>query len=330
MQDYGISLAEMKAARARIKGTVVETPLLPSPSLSEMSGRPILVKLDFLQATGSFKLRGASNAVAKLDQAQRKCGVVAVSTGNHGRGLAYAAKQAGVRCIVCMSDLVPQNKREAIAALGAEVRIVGHSQDDAQVEVDRLVAEEGMVMLPPFDHVDIIAGQGTLGLELMEKVPDLETLTVPLSGGGLIAGVALASKFIKPEIRIIGVSMERGCAMYESLRAGRPVPVEELPTLADALGGGIGLDNAYTFPIVRDLVDEVVLLTEEEIEEAIKHAYWQEKQVVEGSGSVGIGALLSGKFKPAGKTALVLSGNNIDMNLHMKIIRGEPYRLSGS
>jgi threonine dehydratase len=226
-----------------------------------------------------------------------------------------------------MSNLVPENKVRAIRELGAEVRIVGRSQDDAQVEVGRLVAEEGLVMLPPFDHPDIIAGQGTLGLELLGSLPELETILVPVSGGGLVAGVALAAKALKPNIRVIGISMERGAAMFESQQAGKPILVEELPTLADALGGGIGLDNRHTFALVRDLVDDLILVNESEIAAAIRHAYWQEKQVIEGSGAVGIAALLAGKVETMGPTAAVLSGCNIDMTLHHRIISGEDVNL---
>jgi len=260
----------------------------------------------------------------QLTPAQAEKGVVAVSTGNHGRGLAHAARQAGVRCVVCMSRLVPRNKVEGIRRLGAEVRIVGESQDDAQVEVDRLVAEDGMTMLPPFDHPDVIAGQGTLGLEVVEDLPEVETVLVPLSGGGLIAGIALAVKAANPRARVIGITMARGAAMYESRRAGKPVQVQEQPSLADALGGGIGLDNRYTFAMVRDLVDDIVLLSEDEIAAAIRHAYWQEQQVVEGSGAVGLGALLTGRAAAKGATAVLLSGGNIDMAQHAGLISGEP------
>ena len=281
------------------------------------------LKLEQQQITGSFKLRGATNAILSLTSAEQERGVVGVSTGNHGRGLAHAAKDAGLRCIICMSSLVPQNKVEGIEALGAEVRIVGHSQDDAQVEVDRLVEEEGMTMLPPFDHPDIIAGQGTLGLELLEALPEIETLLVPVSGGGLIAGVALAAKALKPSVHVVGVTMERGAAMYECQRAGRPISVPELPTLADSLGGGIGLMNRYTFALVRDLVDELVLVSEAEIARGIRHAYWEERQIVEGSGAVGIAALLSGRVTGSGVTAVIVSGCNIDMSLHHRIVSGE-------
>jgi threonine dehydratase len=255
--------------------------------------------------------------------------VVGVSTGNHGRGLALAARQAGARCVICMSRLVPRNKVDGIEALGAEVRIVGASQDEAQIEVDRLVAEQGMTMLPPFDHPDIIAGQGTLGLEILEDLPEVETVIVPLSGGGLIAGAACAIKSANSQIRTVGVTMERGCAMYRSQRAGRPVQVEELPTLADALGGGIGLDNRHTFAMVRDLVDDLVLVSEEQIADAIRHAYFEEKQVIEGSGAVGIAAVRAGLIAQPGVTAVVVSGCNIDMAVHARLIRGEPIELAG-
>ena len=318
-----IGLADIQAARQRIDGRIRPTPLVASPSLSVLTGSPIHLKLEQQQVTGSFKLRGATNAVLGLSAAEQSRGIVGVSTGNHGRGLAHAAKDAGIRCIICMSSLVPQNKVKGIEALGAEVRIVGNSQDDAQVEVDRLVTEEGMVMLPPFDHRDIIAGQGTLGLEIVESLPDVDTILVPLSGGGLISGVALAAKSVKPAIRIVGISMERGAAMYECIKAGKPVAVSEQATLADSLGGGIGLDNRYTFAMVRDLVDDIVLVSEAEIAQAIRHAYWEEKQVIEGSGSVGIAALLAGKVSDPGTTAVVVSGCNIDMPLHHRIISGE-------
>lgn len=296
--------------------------LVPTPSLSETVGADIHLKMEQMQITGSFKLRGATNAVLALSDTQKVKGVVGVSTGNHGRGLAYACRQAGVRCIICMSELVPQNKLDGIKAQGAEVRIVGRSQDDAQIEVDRLVSE-GMVMLPPFDHADIIAGQGTLGLELIDQMPDADTVLVPLSGGGLISGVALALKATRPEIRVIGISMERGAAMFESQKSGKPVVVEELPTLADSLGGGIGIDNCYTFNMVRNLVDELILVSESEIAAAIRHAYRQERQVIEGSASVGVAALLAGKIDNPGKCIALVTGQNIDMNLHHRIVSGE-------
>ncbi|NVO58213.1 hydroxyectoine utilization dehydratase EutB [Rhodobacteraceae bacterium B1Z28] len=317
-----ITLQDSYQAQARISGRIRRTALVESPSLSKLSGGQISLKLESTQITGSFKLRGATSAVLSLTEEQRAVGVVGVSTGNHGRGLAYAAAQAGVRCIICMSELVPQNKLEGIKSHGAEVRIVGRSQDDAQVEVDRLVAE-GMTMLPPFDHRDIIAGQSTVALEILEQAPDLDTVLVPLSGGGLISGMGMVLKAANPNIRMIGITMERGAAMYECLKAGKPVLVEEQATLADSLGGGIGLDNAYTFEMTKAFVDDVVLVSEEEIAAAIRHAYFQECQVIEGSGSVGIAALLSGKIENPGRCVALVSGQNIAMDLHKRIIDGE-------
>lgn len=316
-----IDVAAIEAARARIASTIHRTRTEQSPSLSALTGAAVHLKLEHQQRTGSFKLRGAANAVLQLTPPQRALGVVGVSTGNHGRGLAYAARQNGVRCVICMSELVPQNKIDGIRAQGAEVRIIGRSQDDAQHEVDRLVAD-GMTMIPPFDHPDIIAGQGTIGLELAEDLPELTTALVQVSGGGLISGVAAALKARNPGIKVIGVSMERGAAMYQCQQAGKPIQVPELTTLADSLGGGIGLDNAYTFAMTRDLVDGIVLVSEAEIAQAIRHAYWHESQIIEGSGAVGIAALLSGKVKPGGPTAVLLSGGNIDLTLHHRIISG--------
>lgn len=318
-----IDPATIEDARARIAEIIRPTPVDASTSLSAMLGVPVWLKCEHHQHTGSFKLRGAANAIALLDPEQRQRGVVTASTGNHGRALAYAARNAGVNAVICMSRLVPANKLRAIEALGAEVRIVGSSQDDAQEDVERLALTRGLEIVPPFDDVRIIAGQGTLGLEMLEAVPDLSTVLVQLSGGGLISGIAAALKARRPEIRVIGVSMARGAAMAESLRAGHPLRLEELPTLADSLGGGIGLDNRVTFGMVRDLVDEVVLLSEPEIAAGVRHCYREERQVVEGAGGVGVAAVLAGKVKTDGPVMLLLSGANIDMALHRRLINGE-------
>ncbi|MER8420531.1 hydroxyectoine utilization dehydratase EutB [Mesorhizobium sp. M1329] len=323
MTTSRISLSDIRAARERIAGKVERTPTVTSRSLSQHLGTAVYLKLEHRQTTGAFKLRGASNAIASLTGEERARGVVAASTGNHGRALAYAAQLQGIRATICMSRLVPENKLDEIGRLGAEIRIVGNSQDDAQREVERLVAEEGLIMLPPFDHPAIVAGQGTLGLEIIEQVPDAALVLVPLSGGGLAAGVAAAVKGVSPATKVVGVSMARGAAMKASLDAGHPVLVEELPTLADSLGGGIGLDNRLTFSMCHDLLDDVILLGEDEIATGIRHAYEQEREIVEGAGAVGIAAVLAGKAKANGPTVLVLSGRNIDMTLHRKIICGE-------
>lgn len=319
-----VAVAEVEAAAGRIGGRVARTPLVPSSTLGALTGHPVHLKLETRQPVGAFKLRGALNAVLALDEADRRRGLVTASTGNHGRALAYAAREAGVPATVCMSALVPANKVEAVEALGAEIRIVGRSQDDAQAEVARLVAERGLTSIPPFDHPAVIAGQGTIGLELVADLPDLALVLVPLSGGGLAGGVALAVKARRPDVRVVGVSMERGAAMAASLKAGRPVDIVEEETLADSLGGGIGLANRFTFPLCRDLLDEVVLLTEDEIAAGIRHAARQEGEVVEGAGAVGIAALLAGKVRPRGTAALIVSGGNIAPDIHRRLVMGVP------
>ncbi|MET4518910.1 hydroxyectoine utilization dehydratase EutB [Bradyrhizobium sp. I1.7.5] len=325
-----IDLAAIQYAHKRITSHTVRTPLILSRTLSDKCAVPVALKLEHYQTTGSFKLRGATNAILRLTEAERARGVIAASTGNHGRALSYAARALGSRAIICMSRLVPENKILEIRRLGADVRIVGDSQDEAQQEVDRLVTTDGLVMLPPFDHPDIVAGQGTIGLEIIEEMPDVANVLVPLSGGGLAAGVAAAVKSMRPGTRVIGVTMERGAAMKASLDAGHPVQVKETESLADSLGGGIGLDNKLTFCMCRALLDDVVLLSESEIASGVRHAYEKESEILEGAGAVGIGALLARKINGGvrGPLAIVLSGRNIDMELHRRVINGntDPFR----
>jgi threonine dehydratase len=243
--------------------------------------------------------------------------------------VAYVAAKLGIPATVCVSSLVPQNKVTSIEALGAKVRRIGASQDDAQKEADRITEKTGAIDIPPFDHPAVIEGQGTIALEILEDVADIETILVPLSGGGLIGGIALAAKSLKPSIRIIGISMERGAAMQASLAAGKPVEVEEVPSLADSLGGGIGMDNRWTFDLCRKLVDDVVLLSEAEIYAGIRSLLLDDKIVAEGAGAVGAAAILAGKVKLKGPTALVVSGQNVDMQQLLAVARGEPVSLGG-
>ena len=299
---------------------IITTPAVHSKALSEAVGEHIYLKLENQQITGSFKIRGAINAISNLSPAQKKAGVVALSTGNHGRGLAFAANLMKIRCIICMSKLVPNNKIEGIKALGAEVRLIGTSQDEAQLEADRLSIEEGMTYVSPFDNIDVIAGQGTLGLEIHQQIPKLNFAFVPLSGGGLICGVSRALKSLNRNLKVIGVSMDRGAAMYESQKAGKPIFVKEEESLADALTGGIGLDNKYTFELTKQLVDEIVLVSEKEIADGIHYAYWHESQIVEGAGAVAIAALLNKKFKPNGPSVALMCGRNINMEKHFSLI----------
>lgn len=324
-----LALASIFAARRAIGALALRTPFIRSDTLSARSLHDVLLKLETVQPTGAFKIRGAANALARRARELRISGVVCASTGNHGRAVAYAARQLGIQATICLSALVPETKVEAIEALGASIRRVGRSQDEAMAEVARVVAEEGMIEVPPFDDPAVIAGQGTIGLELMEELPELDAVVVPLSGGGLAGGIALAVKAINPSIRVIGVSMERGSAMHASLACGRPVEVEEVPSLADSLGGGIGCDNAWTFDLCRRLLDDVVLLSEAEIYRGMAHLLREDRIVAEGAAAVGAAALLAGKIVLRGPTALIVSGRNVDMDQLIKVATGAPVRLGG-
>ena len=321
-----LTLSDVFAARARIAGIANATPMIPSPYLAARFGAEFYLKLENMQPIGAFKLRGAYNAVASLPH--DVTGVTCCSTGNHGRGVAYAAAQRGIRAVICMSNLVPQAKIDGIRALGAEVRICGTSQDDALRASQELARDQGFVEISPFDDPNVIAGQGTIGLEMVERVPNLATILVPLSGGGLAAGVALAAKSINPNIRVIGISMDRGAAMHASIQAGHPVEVEEVASLADSLGGGIGLDNVLSYPMCRDLLDDIVLVSEEEIRDALQVLYFEDRIIAEGACVVGIAALLAGKVVPQlGPVATIITGRNLDMDLFSKVIMGHDVTL---
>lgn len=321
-----LTLSDVFAARARIAGIADATPMIPSPYLAARFGAEFYLKLENMQPIGAFKLRGAYNAVASLPH--DVTGVTCCSTGNHGRGVAYAAAQRGIRAVICMSNLVPQAKIDGIRALGAEVRICGTSQDDALRASQELARDQGFVEISPFDDPNVIAGQGTIGLEMVERVPNLATILVPLSGGGLAAGVALAAKSINPNIRVIGISMDRGAAMHASIQAGHPVEVEEVASLADSLGGGIGLDNVLSYPMCRDLLDDIVLVSEEEIRDALQVLYFEDRIIAEGACVVGIAALLAGKVVPQpGPVATIITGRNLDMDLFSKVIMGHDVTL---
>lgn len=300
------TFADIVAARARIAGLARATPLIPASELGSVS-----LKVESLQETGSFKVRGAANALLLLNDAQRAAGVVAVSSGNHGRAVAFVARALGIAATVCVSARVPATKVEAIAALGAKVVVGGPGQDEAEAAARRLVDETGATFIHPFDDPHVIAGQGTIGCEVVEAAPDTRLLVVPLSGGGLISGVALAAKAIRPGIRVIGVSQDRGPAMHDSLEAGRLTEVVEEDTLADALAGGLGPENHHTLHLCRDLLDGVVLVSEGEIAQAMRHLRHRHGLRVEGGGAVGIAALLAGKVETTAPTVVVISGGNV-------------------
>lgn len=319
-----LTLRHIYEARRAISPYVRRTPVVYSQGLSRMTGADVYLKLETTHDTGAFKIRGATNKIVSLSDDQRSRGVVAVSTGNHGRAVALAASRLGVNVTVCLSELVPQNKRQSIEALGAELKVGGRSQDEAETEAKKLIESEGLVPVHPFDDPYVIAGQGTIGVELMEDLGSVGHLLVGLSGGGLAAGIALALKSASPATRIVGISMQRGPAMIRSIEAGKPVAVDEEPSLADSLGGGIGLDNRYTFDLVRRLVDEFHLLSERQIADGMTHLYREERIVAEGGGAVPVSAILHQMVKGLeGTVVCIISGGNVDMDTFTQIVTGK-------
>jgi len=309
-----LGLDQVVAARHAIANVALQSPVLRSHVLSGLTGTPVALKLENLQVTGSFKVRGAANRLLALSGEERARGIVTCSSGNHGKAVAYVAELLGIRATVCVPEWVDSSKLAAIRRYGAVAVLHGDTYDAAEQRSYEIQREQGSTYVNPFDDPLIIAGQGTIGLELLEQDPDLDTVLVPLSGGGLIGGIALAAKSANPKIRVVAVSAANARVMFESLKSGRPLAFPEEETVASALSGGIGLDNRYTFQLVQDYVDEHLLVTEDEICEAMQFAAVELKLVVEGGGAVGIAALLSGKFAAHGKhTAVVVSGGNIGL-----------------
>jgi threonine dehydratase len=318
-----VTLRDVLRARERIAPIARRTPLIRSAALGERAGTSVYLKLENIQETGSFKIRGAANRMLQLTADEKARGVITVSTGNHGRAVAYVAGRLGVPAVICMSKRVPKSKEEAIRALGAEVVLHGRSYDEAERHAFQLEQGRGLIRIGAFDDPSIIAGHGTIGLELLEDLREIDTVVVPLSGGGLISGIALALKSAGCTVRVVGVSQDRAPVMFHSLRAGRPIELPEEETLADALAGGIGLDNRYTFRMVRELVDETVLVTEKEIAAGIVFAHEEHRLIVEGGGAVGIAALLHGHVSALGRNvAVVVSGGNIALRVLRRLLEG--------
>ncbi|QUW22554.1 hydroxyectoine utilization dehydratase EutB [Sporosarcina sp. Marseille-Q4063] len=309
-------------ARNNIQNIIVETPLISSPVLSDRMGAEVYLKLENLQDIGAFKVRGAANKIISLTEEKKQCGVATFSTGNHGLAVAYVARKLGIKATVCISSRVPLAKVDAIRRAGADIVIIGESQDDAEKYCYELQEKHGMTVIKPFDDLEVIAGQGTIGLELLEALPDLDAVIVPLSGGGLIAGVAIALKSVNPMIQVIGVSMEGASVMNESIQAGKPVVLQEQDTLADSLLGGIGLNNEYTFDIVKNYVDDIILVSEDEIAQGMTFMVEHHRMVVEGAAAVGIAAIIQGKIQGRyKKVGTIITGNNIDFSVILEILQ---------
>jgi threonine dehydratase len=313
-------LADILAARERIGDAVYRTPCMRSEMLSRMTGQNIFLKLENLQMTGSFKERGALSRLAMLTPEQAKRGVVAASAGNHAQGVAYHATRRGIRSVIVMPLTTPLVKVTATRGFGAEVVLHGGNYDEACTEATRLCEAEGMTFIHPFDDALVMAGQGTIGLELLEQVDGLEAVVVPIGGGGLIGGIACAVKESNPKVRVIGVQTAKLPSMQEALAAKHPVTLEPATTIAD----GIAVRRAgdVTFPVVERYVDEIVTVDEDEIASAILTLLEREKTLAEGAGATALAAMLQRRtsLAPETRTAVLVCGGNIDVTLLSRII----------
>jgi threonine dehydratase len=318
-----VTLEMVKAARGRIKGAIYHSPCPYSLSLSRLCGAEIYCKLDHLQMTGSFKERGARNKLVQLSDQQKKCGVIAASAGNHALGLAYHGGLLGIPVTVVMPKFAPLVKVANCRGFGAEVIMFGDSFDAAREKAMAIGRERGMTYVPGFDDVDMVAGQGTIGLEILEDVPGVEAIIVPVGGAGLIAGIGVAVKALKPSVKIIGVEPEHAASLSESLRCGEVKQIATRPTLADGLA--VGKVGGVCFELARKVVDKVVLVDETAIAKAVLRLLELEKMVVEGAGAVGLSAMMEReklglKELEGKKVVLVLAGGNIDVTMIARVI----------
>ncbi len=314
-----VTLAEIREARVLLDGVSIRTPMEGSRQLSEMVGGPVYLKCENLQRTGSFKIRGAYTRIARLSPEERARGVVAASAGNHAQGVALAAQMLGIEATVFMPEGAPIPKERATRGYGARVIFHGRYLEDALVAASAFSAETGAVLIHPFNHLDVVRGQGTCGLEIVEQAPSVETVLVPCGGGGLLAGIAIAVKALKPGVRVIGVQAEGAAAFPASLAAGAPIKLDSMHTMADGIA--VGLPGEITFRAVQDHVDEILTVSEESLSRALVALMERAKMVVEPAGAAAVAAILEDPTRFETPAVAVLSGGNVDPLLMGKVIR---------
>ncbi|MDO7868832.1 threonine ammonia-lyase [Nocardioides sp. WY-20] len=314
-----LGLADVEAARDILAGTAVRTPVVESRWLSDLTGQQVHLKCENLQRTGSFKLRGAFVRIARLSARERAAGVVAASAGNHAQGVALAAQQLGIPATVFMPEGAPIPKERATRAYGAEVVFAGRYFDDALREALAYADRTGATFIHPFDHPDVVVGQGTVGLEMLDQVPDAATILVPAGGGGLVAGVALAVKAVRPGVRVVAVQAEGASAIAPSLDAGAPVRLDSMSTMADGIA--VGRPGEVPLALIREHVDDVVSVSEESLSQALLSLVERAKMVVEPAGAAAVAALVDRPDAYQGPVVALLSGGNIDPLLLGKVIR---------
>jgi threonine dehydratase len=315
-----MTLADIQAAQHVLRDIIIATPILPDERLTAELGVPIFLKAENTQRSGSFKIRGAYNKISQLTPAEKARGVIAPSAGNHAQGVALAAKLLGIPATIVMPERAPLTKVSATRRLGAEVILYGPTFDDAVAHAHTICDQRGLVYIHAFDDELIIAGQGTMGLEIIEALGDPTMIVVPIGGGGMISGIAIAAKALLPNIRIIGVQAA-GCApVIASLQAGEPLLAPAARTIADGIA--VKRPGKITLPIIHDLVDDVVTVDDDEIARAIAHVVQNNRMVVEGAGAAGLAAVQSGKIalRPHEKICIMLCGGNIDTNLLARVL----------
>jgi len=315
-----LDIDKIYKAKDRIAGIVVDTPFSEAPYLSEILECDVYLKKENLQVTGAFKIRGAYNKIASLSEKQRKCGVIAASAGNHAQGVALSASKFGIKAVIVMPDSTPLTKVNGVRHFGAEVILVGANYDEAYAHAKKHAKKHSLTFIHPFEDEDVMAGQGTIGLEILDKCKDIDTVVVPVGGGGLIAGIATAVKSINPNIEVIGVSALGAPAFKNSFDMKKAIDSTGVRTIADGIA--VRDTSEVTLPYALKYVDKIITVDDEEIASAILYLLEKQKLVVEGAGAVGVGALLHNKIEDLKnkKVAVVLSGGNMDVTLLSVII----------
>jgi threonine dehydratase len=313
-----VTIEDVHRAAATIEGVAVRTPLVEIPALAAVTGHSVALKCEQLQPIGAFKVRGAFNAIQRIPEAVRSRGVITYSSGNHGQAVAWAARRVGVRAVIVMPENAPQIKVAGVRKLGGEVVFAGTRSVDRRVKAEEICAAEGLNMIPPFDHPDVIAGQGTCGLEILEQWPHVDTILVPVGGGGLLAGICVAVSGTHPETRVVAVEPEGAAKLTAAMRAGRPETLARTTSLADGLLTlAVG---EMTFPLIRPVVHEVVTVSDDDITLAMRFLLREAGLRVEPSGAATTAALLSGKVRPRGAAVVVVSGGNVDEELFDRLV----------
>ncbi len=322
-KEVPVTLKQIKEACERIAGAITRTPCVYSLPLSRMTGKDVFLKLECLQLTQAFKARGNANKLALMSHEEREKGVITASSGNHGLGLSLASRRHGLKAVIVVPEVAPANKIEKIKENGAEVIIKGKTYDDAVIYAQTVSKEKGLIYISSFDDPDIIAGNGSMGLEILEDVPDVKLIICPIGGGGGIAGISLAVKQVNPDIHVVGVEAEKAPSMLRSIEAGEIRELTSANTFADGIA--VRKPGKLNFEIVQSWIDKIVTVSEEEMEKAVIILAKEAKIVAEGAGAASVAALMAGRVNSEfEKIVCIISGGNIDLNLFKRIL-GESF-----